>query len=403
MDCLRMKVLIADDDPTIQLILKAQVSSWGYEVVIAKTGQQALAAFETIDPPKLAVLDWMMPELDGVQVCQKIKENEKQFCYVILLTSKDKDTDVAYALDSGADDYIRKPVNSRELKSRLSVGERTVTYELKLKDFGNRMESLAMARAQQLVHADRLSTVGRLAAGVVHEINNPIGYISGNAQILDMYWKILEPIVRREAENGGGPKLAAILKDVPEIVESITSGVERVSKIVKRMKQFARKEHDREPTDVNDCVRHALELCNNQLKYHVFVIKELAEGLSRAELDSQQIEQVLVNLFVNAADAMDGRKDGELTVRTFEKDGSVVITVQDNGGGISDEHMAHIWDSFYTTKSTEKGTGLGLSISQDIIEDHGGTIEVKNSVNSKNATGACFTISLPIKAAVPAV
>ena len=170
------------------------------------------------------------------------------------------------------------------------------------------------------------------------------------------------------------------------------SGVKRVSKIVSGLKAFCRKEKGKpQPCSINECVEQALRLCHNTMKYHVTVLKDLNESIEQVNADAQQIEQVLVNLFLNATDATKGQGEGKVHVKTRNTASNVVITIEDDGPGIPSGTLEDIWQPFYTTKPVDKGTGLGLSISMGIIEEHDGTIKAEN----KPTGGALFTIELP--------
>lgn len=396
-----MKILIAEDDPASRMALKTILQRWGHEIVIAEDGNQAWKILQT-DSPKLAILDWMMPGIEGVELCRRIREKtDGNYVYIILLTSKVENKDIVAGLDAGADDYITKPFDSDVLHSRVAVGARIVQYEtvlaeknVQLQRYGSEMEKLAQERSKQLIHAERMATVGLLSAGIAHEINNPTAFIAGNIQTLEKFWGDMEPALRQQIQQNGEntQKLGFILDEMPKAVEGIHSGVMRISRIVKGLKSFCRKNEDSVAAcDINTCVEQALELCHNALKYYVTVERDLAENLPQIMADSQLIEQVLINLFVNAADAMTEYGQGTLTIKTQSTDNSVVVKVSDTGQGIPDDKLDDIWQPFFTTKPPDKGTGLGLFTVRGIIENHEGQIKVEN----KRVGGAEFTITLP--------
>jgi C4-dicarboxylate-specific signal transduction histidine kinase len=398
-----MKVLIAEDDLASRLVLKVNLQKWGHEVVEAQDGDQAWQLLQT-EKPKIAILDWMMPGVEGMELCRRIRANtEGDYIYVILLTAKGGNEDVVVGLDAGADDYITKPFDREIMRSRIAVGERIVRYETllaeknaQLQRYSCEMEKIAEERSKQLVHAERMATVGVLSAGIAHEINNPTAFISGNIQTLGRFCSDLEPSLRKQmeenSENRG--KLEFILEEMPKTVEGIQKGVARISRIVNGLKSFCRKNKDSEKTaacDLNTCIGQALELCHNALKYNVTVNKDIAEDLPQIKADSQQIEQVLINLFVNAADAMKEKEQGIISIAAQCVDDSVTVKVSDNGQGIPDDKLNDIWQPFFTTKPPDKGTGLGLFTVQSIIENHEGQIKVEN----KSSGGAEFSFTLP--------
>lgn len=395
-----MKILIAEDDTPSRTLLERKLRGWDYEVIAAEDGSQAWDAVQK-QTPDIAILDWMMPGLDGVDVCRNIRNaKDLPYTYIIMLTAKEQDQDMLVAFDAGADDYILKPFDKDILRSRIAVGSRVINYDRKLTETneqlrqdGYKMEKLAHERSKQLVHAERMATVGLLSAGIAHEINNPTAFISGNIQTLEKFWKDVEPILQPGSNDGKSlsGKIEFILEEMPNAIDGIRNGVERISKIVNGLKAFCRKDHGNLTLcDVNTCIEQSLELCRNPLKYHVTVEKELGENLPQIKADSQQIEQVLVNLFTNAVDAI-GEKDGVMTIETKIVDDTVLIMVGDSGPGIQEDKFNDIFQPFFTTKPVGSGTGLGLSTAIGIIENHQGHLEVTN----KPTGGALFTISLP--------
>ena len=396
-----MKILIAEDDSASRLTLKAILQRWGHEILVAEDGNQAWQILQT-DNPKLAIFDWMMPGIEGVELCRRIRERtNRDYIYVILLTAKVEKEDIIGGLDAGADDYIAKPFDIEVLRSRIAVGARMIQYEAllaekneQLQRYGSEMEKLAEERSKQLAHAERMATVGLLSAGVAHEINNPTTFIAGNIQTLEKFTKDIEPILREQIRQGSENKgkIEFILEEMPKTIEGIRNGVRRISRIVKGLRSFCRKSENTDAAcNVNACVEQALELCHNALKYHVSVEQNLSDNLPNVNADSQQIEQVLINLFINAADAMMDQGQGTLGIKTESSDNSVIIKVSDTGPGVPDDKLDDIWQPFFTTKTIDKGTGLGLFTVRGIIENHEGQIELEN----KSSGGTEFTITLP--------
>lgn len=395
-----MKILVAEDDAPSRTLLERKLGSWGYDVIVTEDGKQAWDAVGK-EGPDIAILDWMMPGQDGVSLCRQIRNAEDlPYIYVIMLTAKGRDQDVLTGFDAGADDFMVKPFDGDILRSRVSVGARVISYDKQLAEKNEQLrqhscelEKLARERSKQLVHAERMATVGLLSAGIAHEINNPTAFISGNIQTLEKFWQDIEPVLQPGSDDGQSlsNKIEFILEEMPNTINGIRSGVERISKIVNGLKAFCRKDHgNRTVCDVNTCIDQSLELCRNALKYHVTVERKLANNLPTIKADSQQIEQILVNLFTNAADAI-GEQDGTLTIETQVTHDSVSILVGDSGSGIAEDKLDDIWQPFFTTKPVGSGTGLGLSTVLGIIENHEGHIEVVNKPNG----GALFTIRLP--------
>ncbi len=397
-----MKVLIAEDDRTSRVVLEKYLGKWGYVPVSVTNGLEAWGVMKHEDSPRIAILDWMMPEMSGIEVCRRIRERKgTPYTYVILVTAKGQRDDIAEGYETGVDDFVVKPFDPVQLQQRLTVGVRVADYERELNEskiqlarYASEMEALAQERARHLAHAERMATLGLLAAGIAHEINNPVTYISGNAQLLQLLWSETKEKLEKDpgsSERKDG-KIQYFLEEVPKFLSSITKGVERITRIVSGLKNYAAKNKtDTGPCDINQCVREALDLCANPLKYHVAVETDLAPDLPPVMGNSQEIDQVFVNLFMNAADAMKPNGEGKLHIRTFSEDSIVGIEVADTGPGLPADIVEEIWKPFFTTKGPDKGTGLGLSIVRGIIESHKGTIVAEN----RPAGGARFTITLP--------
>ena len=262
---------------------------------------------------------------------------------------------------------------------------------------------------QQLVQAEKLASIGQLAAGVAHEINNPIGYVHSNLNALGRYigdlFRALEMYegIARQAEGQPGVQAALervrkdldldfLKEDVPTLVRECQEGTGRVKKIVQDLKNFSRVDTHEEwqMADLHQGIDSTLSLAANELKYQVDVVKEYGDIPPVPCLPSQ-LNQVFLNLLVNAAQAM-GEARGRITIRTGRKRERVWVEIEDNGCGISRELQQKIFDPFFTTKPVGKGTGLGLSLSYGIIQKHRGQIFVASEIGR----GTIFSISLPL-------
>ncbi len=387
----RPSVLIVDDSPIVQKSLRRVLLQNGYTVSTASNGQEALDVTAGA-VPDLFLLDIMMPEMDGYELCRRLKAlPEAEGAPVIFITALDQKDDIIAGFDAGAVDYIPKPFRDEEVVARVGAHVKLHRALAENEEYARHMEELAAERARALVHAERLAAIGLLAAGIAHEINNPTSVIRGNAQILQKVWPDVEQALQSLPAPSRGVTMA--LEEGEGLLSDTAGAADRIRKIVAYLKQFSRKEQgdQREPCDINRCVEVALGLSRNALKYHMEVIAEMAEALPPVNAHEQQIEQVLINLFTNAADSVGTNASGTLWVRTQTDGNGVVLTVEDDGPGIPDDALPHLFDAFFTTKDADHGSGLGLSISRGIVQDHGGTIEAANRPDG----GACFTIRLP--------
>lgn len=254
---------------------------------------------------------------------------------------------------------------------------------------------------KRLVQSEKLASLGELAAGVAHEINNPVGYVSSNLTTLQKYLttyeKILDAVDEHHAEVSALKKrlnYAFIREDLDNLMRETQEGVGRVKTIIQDLKNYARTNASAHyvAADLHIGLKSSLNIARNQLKNRAEVELQLGD-LPLVECAPSQIDQVFLNLIVNAAQAMPEGKMGLIQVHTYCNDEQVCVEIRDNGAGIPAETMKKIFDPFFTTKDPGTGTGLGLSVSQNIIQQHGGTLEVESTVG----LGTTFTISLPIK------
>src|SRR5579885_635202 len=273
---------------------------------------------------------------------------------------------------------------------------------------------IAQARLEdvqrQLLQADRMASIGQLAAGVAHEINNPIGYIQSNLDTLKDYVAGLFRLIEAQEQvlrslRASRPELLApvdavrgeidfdfLASDLPTLLAESLEGIALVRKIILDLRDFSRAGHTEEWTlaDIHPGIDSTINIVWNELKYKVELIKQYGE-LPLVECLPSQLNQVFLNILVNAGHAIEER--GQIVIHTYAKGDRVYIAISDTGRGIPEEHVGRIFEPFFTTKPIGKGTGLGLSISYGIIQKHGGDIDVRSEVG----VGTTFLISLPVR------
>jgi signal transduction histidine kinase len=268
----------------------------------------------------------------------------------------------------------------------------------------NRAVTRRLAEAHsQLLQSEKLASIGQLAAGVAHEINNPVGYVSSNLKTLERYIGQLFAAIDGRAQPGAtlpdAEELEFLRQDVNDLVAESAQGLKRVICIVSDLKNFSRVDQVEawDDADLLACLDSTLNIVNNEVKYKAVVDRRLTP-LPPVPCIASQINQVMLNLLVNAAQAIE--RDGRITLRSGvdEAAGEVWLEIEDNGCGIAPEHMNRLFEPFFTTKPVGQGTGLGLSLSYSIMRKHGGRLEVR----SQRGVGTTFRMVLPARKALVA-
>ena len=269
------------------------------------------------------------------------------------------------------------------------------------------IDKLALAHTQ-LLQSEKMASIGQLAAGVAHEINNPIGYVNSNLSTLGQYANdLLEMIgIYESAETGLTPDqrkaiqssrerldLDYLKTDMQAILAESKEGVGRVKKIVQDLKDFSHPDEGRFLyADLHLGIDSTLNIAANEIKYKADVVRDYGD-IPEVECIQSQLNQVFMNLLVNAAHAMKGERRGKIFVRSGKgADQTIWIEIADDGCGIPPENLKKIFDPFFTTKPVGQGTGLGLSLSYGLVQKHHGQI----SVTSEPGQGTCFRVVLPV-------
>lgn len=309
-----------------------------------------------------------------------------------------------------------------EIKKKTELLEKS---EKKYRLLAESLEKEVLRKTQEVkdaqthaMHQEKLASIGHLAAGVAHEINNPMGFISSNLRTLNDYSSDIHKgydlvfafvgSIKKAAENAGSTKfrtalndlleklkdldLDYILNDIPQLLNESLDGAERINKIVSDLKDFAHPGEEKAGSaDLVQCIESTLNIVWNELKYKTTVIRSY-QPISRIYCYPRQLNQVIMNLLVNAAQAIE--KKGEIEIGTRDLGDEVELTIRDTGHGIPEEILPRIFDPFFTTKEVGKGTGLGLNLVYNIVRKHKGTIDVK----SEPGKGTVFSVKLPVNA-----
>ncbi len=412
-------LLVDDNDVNRQLVRHILADSYPL-VYEAADGNECLRAMEQHDVD-LVLLDLNMPQKSGFEVLIEMQAMTGKRNPAVIVVSADSDpTTISRTFQLGAADYVTTPFNRYELLARVrthlalhnreqELEERVQARTAELLESNRRLQETH----GQLLQAEKMASLGQLAAGVAHEINNPVGYIGSNMDTLGNYFSDLLALIEayQQVESSIGDidlkdklqELKCVLnldflkEDIPHLVDESLQGVDRVRQIVADLKGFSHpRQQQWQRVNLHDTVNSALNIVHGQLKYKAEIVRQFGE-LPDIECIAPQINQVLVNLLVNAGQAI--AKHGTVTIATGTADslekpatGAVFVSVSDTGIGMSAQTQMKIFDPFFTSKPVGEGTGLGLSVSYGIVQHHRGEIRV----DSTPGRGSCFTLILPI-------
>ncbi len=408
-------ILLVDDD-SINLSVFGQALIADYKVLITTNGERALQLVQANPKPDLILLDIMMPGIDGYEVLRQLKANsETADIPVIFLTALSADINEEQGLELGAVDYIYKPCNLSILLARVKTQLELKKSRDWLKNQNAYLEAEIERRQQenklvhmQLLQSEKLAAIGQLAAGIAHEINNPIGFVSSNMTTLGDYMADLFEMMDACAvlvDSDAIPtdtleRLRTLKKqkdldflrlDIPQLITESREGLARVKRIIQDLKSFSHvDENTWEWSDLHHNLDSTLNIIRNELKYHCSVHKHYAD-LPQIYCLPSQLSQVFMNLLINAAHAI--KVKGDIDISTGQIGEEVWVEITDSGEGIPTDKLNRIFEPFFTTKPVGKGTGLGLSISQNIVKKHQGRIEVQSQMGE----GTTFRVILPIQ------
>jgi signal transduction histidine kinase len=372
-------VLVVDDEPDMRRYLVNSLND-SYNVIQARDGKQGLELAQEYKPD-LMVLDLMLPEIDGLEVCKRLKENaETHKIKIMLLTARIDETSKITALKNGADDFLTKPFSQLEVQTRLRNLYLTAKLEDDLRQKNQTLEqTLEKLKKTQtnLIHSEKLNALGSLTAGLLHEVNNPLNYALTALQTV-----IIDPEVKDNEE-------------LQETFADINEGMQRIKTIVSDLHTFAYPSESDTKTvfSFNTALDSALRFTAHERK-NILIKREISED-DKVVGSHSHIVQVLINLLSNAYEAnekLNGKRQGEILIQGEHNQEKLHVRFKDNGTGMSKEVLVHIFDPFYTTRDVGEGMGLGLSISHTIIENHGSNLKAQ----SKQDEWTEFSFDLPL-------
>jgi len=471
-DVERQTILVVDDAPENIDVLAGLLKA-SYKIKAAPSGERALASISK-GLPDLILLDIMMPEMSGYDVCKQLKADEATSDIpVIFLTAMAEIADEVKGLEMGAVDYITKPISPPVVLSRVRthLALRRTQQELVKNNqkLENTLEELKSAQ-DQLIQSEKLAALGQLVAGIAHEVNTPLGAIKSSVETIDaslqkviatlpeiasklsadelgLFCELLQqsetqttPLSFSEkrtaakelvselealglsvsnmeaktlvdlgfqgninrfspllqvADKGFTQSSLVLFSNLKKSIKNITIAGEKAVKIVFSLKTFAHFDQSGEKlqTNVQEGLETVLTLYGNQIKQNINLVQDYGETPLIMGFPDE-LTQVWTNLIHNALQAM--KNQGDLTIKTIEKDGMIEVSVTDSGPGIPEEIRDKIFQPFYTTKAAGEGSGLGLDIVGKIVKKHNGTIGFESEIG----TGTTFTVSLPVSESV---
>ena len=408
------RILIVDDEEPVRRLF-ADCLGERYSCVTAADAQEALVRLAGA-PFALVISDVNMPGLSGVELLRRVVEHFPDTA-VVMVSGVDRTQRVLDAMRVGAFDYLLKPcdLGTLELTVERALERRALLRNGRRykKDLEKRNVELARSKAElerlqaQIVHSEKMASLGQLAAGVAHELNNPAGFIYGNMDMLrecaagiDCLQKYYDaaPLTAQVAEGAAAIKKAVgyehLFTDLHSIVADCHSGAERIRDVVQNLRLFSRlDEAEFKKVDLHEGLDSTVRLLSQYYGPGRITLERDYDGeLPAVDCYAGQLNQVWMNLLVNAAQAVGDA--GVVRVTTRRESETAVIRISDTGRGIAPEHMKKIFDPFFTTKPVGEGTGLGLSITYGIVERHAGSVRVE----SRPGEGTIFTVAIPVNA-----
>lgn len=406
------RVLLVDDSRTVRKIFSTYLAP-RFECAEAGSFDEALALLRT-DEFDVVITDIIMPGLSGIELLRKIVAEFPNIA-VIVVSGVDRPQRALDAMRLGAFDYIIKPCEPEVLEITVDRAikhrELLVDAQRSKRDLETKNEELVTGKIQlehlqaQIVQSAKMASLGQLAAGVAHELNNPVGFVHANLEMLDQHFtnltRLIEYYDQIDISAIDGAKAASIkdeigyptiLGDINSIVRDCRDGSDRIRDIVQNLRTFSRlDEADYNLTNIHEGLDSTIRLISGYFSSgNIRLVRDYGD-LPVIQAFSGQLNQVWMNLLVNAAQAI-GTGKGEVKIKTSVDDDDIFVEISDSGCGIAVQDLNRIFDPFFTTKPVGEGTGLGLSISFGIVERHGGNI----TVDTRLGVGTTFKVRLPL-------
>ena len=366
-------LLVAEDNPDVAQSL-IRILEDDYNVYFAESGKDGLSVLN-VTKIQCIVSDIMMPGMDGVTFLAEVRKNAKwNMVPFLFLTSKSDDQDVIDALSKGAQDYIVKPFKIDVLKARIQTQLQVYYY------------------AEQSIASEKMAALGLLAAGLAHEIKNPMMPILNSSNYITKFAQNIEAHLQKDEYDQAIKLLEGRMANIISCSDTIVKHIKRINEIVKSIQGYSSISTDRIEININEMIQDALVLLEHKRKKKGVAI-EVFGNIEIKVLGYISLSQVFINIVDNAIYAVKPHT-GKIKISMGSIEGGLSVTIADNGPGIPEKHLSTIFDPFHTSKPVGEGTGLGLYISKDIVENlHGGSLEVKSDKD-----GTSFYVRIPSQA-----
>ena len=413
----KSNILVVDDIQTNIFVVQTMLTGCNAEILTATSGPEALSIIEKTELA-LVLLDINMPGMDGYEVAQKMHDNQlTRNIPIIFITACYMDNEHVFkGYKSGAVDYLLKPIDRQILRSKVEIFLRLDEQQRQLKNKNYELQKAYQninETQSQLARSKKLASIGQLAAGMAHEINNPIGFILSNTSSLQTYFsdfkslfeiyaKLELAIAQKSSEenilsildeittNKEQIELNFLLDDIDDVFKETQSGLERIKKIISDLKNFSGSGiEDNSLVDVHECIESSILLVKSQVQNKIEIEKSFCSD-APIICNASHIKLALMNIILNAAQAI--KLEGVVSISTEIVGNDISICIQDSGTGMKKDILSNIFNPFFTTREVGEGSGLGLSVSFDIIKQHKGDI----NATSQLGEGSKFTVTLPL-------
>ncbi|NQZ07701.1 MAG: response regulator, partial [Algicola sp.] len=410
-NCDGYRILLIDDEPINRLVLRGHLSGQNYQLFEAPGGEEALKLLAENGPFDLVLLDIMMPKISGYEVCERIRKDwSVNELPVIFLTARNQPIDAVQSFEVGGNDFLSKPVTKYELLARVETHLKLLESNRNLSEKVTELKQSnqqIIDTQQQLVQAEKMSSLGTLTAGVAHEINNPTNFVHVSAQNLEVdltrFQQFLIDLAGDDADEEILNSFRSRFAPLHLHLDTIKDGTERIKTIVQDLRTFTQLDNaTRKPMDISKALQSTINLVRTQYM-------ELADFEINCTDNSEivcypaQLNQVFMNLIVNAVEAIQIKQNqqndstittnkGLIIIKCHRLGEQLEISFKDNGCGMTEETQNKLFEPFYTTKEVGEGTGLSLSITFGIVQKHKGEL----SVESVLGVGSEFVLRLPV-------